>query len=73
MSNIELVLNMLAEASTTEISKSINPKGFKESKNVAKRGGSIAGDARKNLEKEVGRKVITRNNTKNPKLLDDKL
>ncbi len=73
MSNIELVLNMLAEASTTEISRGVNPKGFEESKDVAKRGGSVAGDARKSLEKEVGRKVITRNNSKNPKLLDDKI
>jgi len=73
MSNIELVLNMLAEASTTEISKGVNPQGFEESKGVAKRGGNIAGDARKNLEREVGRKVISRNNAKNPKLLDDKI
>lgn len=73
MSNIELVLNMLAEASTTEISKGFNPQGFEESKDVAKRGGNIAGNARKNLENEVDRKVITRNNARNPKLLDDKI
>ncbi len=73
MSNIELVLNMLAEASTTEISKGVNPQGFDESKDVAQKGGNIAGDARKSLEKEVGRKVITKNNAKNPKLLDDKI
>lgn len=73
MSNIELVLNMLAEASTTEISKSINPQGFEESKQVAHEGGSIAGDARKSLEERSGRKAITRNNAKNPELLDDKI
>ncbi|MDR1819069.1 MAG: hypothetical protein LBR15_02330 [Methanobrevibacter sp.] len=73
MSNIELVLNMLAEASTTEISKGVNPQRFEEGKGVAKKGGDIAGNARKSLEKEVGRKVITRNNAKNPKLLDDKI
>lgn len=73
MSNIELVLNMLAEASTTEISRGFSPQGFKESKDVAKRDGSVAGDARKSLEKEVGRKVITRNNARNPKLLDDEI
>jgi hypothetical protein len=47
MSNLELVLNMLAEATTTEYSKNINPKGFDESKKIAEEGGSVAGDARK--------------------------
>ncbi|MDL2246513.1 Bro-N domain-containing protein [Methanobrevibacter sp. OttesenSCG-928-K11] len=70
MSNVELVLDMLAEVSTTEISKSENPEGLEESKEIAKRGGGIAGDARKNLEKESGKKVITRDNAKNPKKLD---
>ena len=72
MSNVELVLNMLAEVSTTEISKNVNPEGFNQSKNVAKRGGKIAGDARENLEKESGKKVITKHNAKHPELLDDK-
>lgn len=72
MSNLELVLTMLAEASTTEISKNVNPKGFEESKDVAERGGKVAGDARKNIEKESGRTVITSRNAKSPKLLDDK-
>lgn len=59
MTNIELALNILAEASTTEISKSKNPKGFKQSANVAREGGKIAGDARKQLEKRVGHSVIS--------------
>lgn len=59
MSNMELVLNMLAEASTTEISKQKNPKTMKENKEIAKAGGKIAGDARKQLELESGKKVIT--------------
>lgn len=56
MTNIELILNMLAEASTTEISKVENPNNFNESKNVAIRGGNIAGNARKELEKTTGKK-----------------
>ena len=63
---------MLAEASTSEISKNVNPKGFEESKDVAKRGGNVAGEARKNIEKESGRPVITKRNAKTPELLDDK-
>ncbi len=72
MSNLELVLNMLAEASTTEISKNINPEGFEESKDVAQRGGKIAGDARKDIEKQSGKSVISSRNAKSPELLDDK-
>ncbi|MCL2156447.1 MAG: hypothetical protein FWH54_00295 [Methanobrevibacter sp.] len=52
----------MAEVSTTEISKSINPDGFDESKIVAKKGGSIAVDARKNIENESGKKVISKQN-----------
>ena len=59
MTNIELALNTLAEASATEISKARNPKGFKQSADVAREGGQIAGDARKQLEKRVGRSVIS--------------
>ena len=59
MTNIELALNILAEASTTEISKAQNPKGFKQSAEVARKGGKIAGDARKKLESQIGRSVIT--------------
>ncbi len=69
MTNLELVLNMLAETTTTEISKSKNPKGLKENKKVAKDGGSVAGRARKDIEKQTGRKVITKKNAKKLKLI----
>ena len=59
MTNIELALNTLAEASATEISKAKNPKGFKQSAFVAREGGKIAGDARKQLEERVGHSVIS--------------
>lgn len=59
MTNIELVLNMLAEVSTTAISKAREPKTFAENKNVAKEGGKIANTARKNLEKQIGQSVIS--------------
>ncbi len=71
MTNMELILNMLAEASTTEISKVENPDGFEESRSVAKRGGSIAGNARKELEEVTGKSVISKKNSKNPELLDE--
>ena len=60
MTNIELALNTLAEASTTEISKSKNPKGFRQSAEVARKGGEIAGDARKKLERQIGHSVVTK-------------
>lgn len=60
MTNIELALNTLAEASATEISKSRNPKGFKQSVEVARKGGEIAGDARKKLERQIGHSVVTK-------------
>jgi prophage antirepressor-like protein len=59
MTNIELALNTLAEASATEISKARNPKGFKQSAEVARQGSKIAGDARKKLEAQVGHSVIS--------------
>ena len=59
MTNIELALNILAEASTAEISKSRNPKGFRQSAEIARKGGNIAGDARKKLEAQVGHPVIS--------------
>ena len=62
MSNLELVLNMLAEVSTTEISKQKNPKTLNENKSVAKQGGSVAKEARKRLELETGKPVITDEN-----------
>lgn len=71
MTNTELVLNMLAEVSTTEISRNEKPQGLDKSRDVAKRGGSIAGNARKDLEKQLGKKVISKSNPKNPELLDE--
>lgn len=59
MTNIELALNTLAEVATTEISKQRNPQGFNESKQTAQAGGKIANNARKDLEKELGRSVVT--------------
>jgi hypothetical protein len=64
MSNLELVLNMLAEATTTEISKENNPDGFEESRKIAKQGGKIAGDTRKAIEAKTGRKIVTRQNAR---------
>ena len=59
MTNIELALNTLAEASTAEISKSRNPKGYRQSAAVAREGGKIAGNARRQLEQSVGHSVIS--------------
>ncbi len=59
MTNVELALNMLAEASTTEISKQKNPKGYKQSADVAKEGGSVAKAARKQLESKTGKSAIS--------------
>lgn len=62
MSTLELVLNMLAEATTTEISKQEQPEDFKENMKVAQEGGSIAGDARRAIEQRTGKPVITSKN-----------
>ncbi len=62
MTTLEIVLNMLAEATTTELTKTTNPQGLEENKKIAKRGGSIAGNARKEIEKETGKPVITSKN-----------
>lgn len=59
MTNTELILNMLAEASTKDISQAVNPKNFVESKEVAKQGGKIAGNARKELEEKTAKKVVS--------------
>jgi hypothetical protein len=64
MTNLELVLNMLAEASTTEISEKEQPDTFNKNRQVAKRGGGVAGTARKQLEKQLGQSVISKNNFK---------
>ena len=72
MSNIELVLNMLAEVTTTALSKQEQPKTFEENKKIAKRGGKLAGDTRKRYEQELGQKVVTSQNAKNKKMLEIK-
>lgn len=59
MTNLELVLNMLAETATTEISEKREPKNLDENKIVAREGGSVAGNARKDIEKRTGKRVIT--------------
>lgn len=64
MTNTELILNMLAEASTKDISAATNPKDFEESKNVAKQGGNVAKVARKELEAKTGKNVVTSLNAK---------
>ncbi len=64
MTNLELVLNMLAEASTTEISKDKKPKSFDENKSVARKGGEVAKAARLQLESTTGKKVVKKLNAK---------
>lgn len=70
MSNLELVLNMLAEATTTEISKEKKPRTFTENKKIAKQGGTIAGNTRKEIEEKTGKRVISQSSAK--KYLDNK-
>lgn len=64
MTNLELVLNMLAEATTTEISKEKKPKTFLENKVIAKQGGTIAGNTRKQIEEKTGKKVVSNSSAK---------
>lgn len=64
MTNTELILNMLAEASTKDISQAVNPKTFQKSKNVAKQGGNVAKVALKELEAKTGKKVVSSLNAK---------
>jgi hypothetical protein len=71
MTNTELALNLLAEVSTTELSRMQKPKGYIETKDVTVSGGEIAGNARKELEKKLGRTVISSSNATTPDLLDD--
>ncbi len=71
MSDLELVLNMLAEASTTGISQAEKPESMTENLAVAQRGGRVAGNARKELEREMGRPVISAENAKTMKLVTD--
>ena len=62
MSTMEIVLNMLAETSTTEISKSEDPQTFEENRTVAQKGGEVAGTARRAVEAQTGKSVITSQN-----------
>ena len=62
MSSLELALNMLAEATTTELTKTHNPQGLEQNKTVARAGGTIAGNARKEIEAKTGKPVITSQN-----------
>jgi len=79
MSNLELVLNMLAEASTTEISKKQKPQGIDANKTVAKKGGHAAKKARLEIEKQTGEPIVSANRSKNlpntpvPGKIDDEL
>lgn len=63
MSTLELALNMLAEATTTELTKAQNPQGLSENRVVAKQGGKVAGNARREIEAQTGRPVVTAENT----------
>jgi hypothetical protein len=69
MTDLELIFSMLGEASTTAIVRTQNPKGFTENKKVAKQGGDVAGNARKELEKKTGKSIIS---SENFKQLDEK-
>lgn len=68
MSTLELVLNMLAEASTTEISKKKKPQGLEQNKQIAREGGGVAGVARKEIERQTGRSVVTSANARSLRL-----
>ena len=62
MSTLELALNMLAEATTTELTRVQNPQGLEENREVAQQGGAVAGNARKDIEQRTGKPVITAEN-----------
>jgi len=68
MTNLELALNTLAEATTAEISKQHKPKTFDENKRVAARGGSIVGNTRKEIEANIGKSIVSPLNAKNKEL-----
>lgn len=72
MTNIELVLNMLAEVTTTALSKQEQPKTFEDNKRVAKRGGAVANTAKNEYEKTLGQKVVSSVNAKNKNMLEVK-
>lgn len=71
MTSLELALNILAETSTTELSRVLKPNNIDKNKNIAERGGKIAGDARKNIEKQTRRSVISSKNSKNLRLKNE--
>ena len=71
MTRMESALNTLAEVATTELSQNQNPSNFTENKTVAKRGGHVAKIARAELEKQLGRSVVTSANAKGLKAPDD--
>lgn len=73
MTNIELVLNMLAEVTTTSISRSRQPETFEESRRIAKEGGSVARDTRRNIESRIGQSVISSSNAQDKLALDVQL
>ena len=62
MTDLELIFSMLGEAATTEITRVDDTKGFHESKNAARKGGEVAGKARKDLEKKTGKRIVSREN-----------
>ena len=62
MTDLELIFSMLGEASTTEIVKTQNPKGFIHNQKAAKQGGAVAGNARRELESRTGKKVVSTDN-----------
>ncbi len=68
MTNLELALNTLAEATTTEISKRHKPKTLEDNKRVAARGGSIVGNTRKEIEANIGKSIVSSANTKSKEL-----
>ncbi len=72
MTNLELVLNMLAEATTTEISKEKQPKTALQNRKIAKQGGSVAGNTRRDIETKTGKRVVSKLNAKNIKQINDK-
>ena len=72
MSDVEVTLANLGEIATREIAKKKNPKGLNENIEVARRGGKIAGNARKDLEQEIGESVVTSNNSLNYEYVDEK-
>lgn len=73
MTNVELVLNMLAEVTTTSISRSRQPETFEENRRIAKEGGSVARDTRRNIESRIGQSVISSSNAQDKLALDVQL